>query len=375
MTQQSKSVRVAVIMAGGAGERFWPLSRQDRPKQLLALNRPGKSMLSEAVERCAALVGVEHVYIITGKHLVDPICEAEPLFPPENVLAEPDKRNTAGALAYTASWLLARYPEAGPGGISMAVTTADHRIGDEMLLLAAMKTAMKAAEQMDALVTCGVRPARPETGFGYIERANEAPVLEGEGGASVYRAAAFHEKPDAKHASQFLVSGRHLWNSGMFFWKISSFLAELRKVQPGLAETVGAMAQAISVNNMEEADRLFGTIPSISIDYALMEKSGNVLVVQGDFPWADVGAWNAVAAPGDGDAAGNYAVGNPVLIDCRNCTVYNEPGEDQMAVAVVGMSDAIVVAAKDALLVLPRERAQDVRAVVEELKRRRAAQL
>jgi len=376
MTQHSRFLRVAVIMAGGAGERFWPLSRRNRPKQLLALNHPDRSMLSEAVERCTALVGLENTYIITGSHLVDAICEAEPAFPPENVLAEPEKRNTTGALAYTVAWMLAKYPEAGPEGISMAVTTADHRIGDEERLLAAMRTAMTAAEEKDSLVTCGIVPTHPETGFGYIEAAAGEPVLAEEGNAqAVYQAMAFHEKPDAERAARFVADGRHFWNSGMFFWRVSVFLDELKRVQPGIAETIGAMVQAMCLKNVEELSRLFSTIHSVSIDYALMEKSEKVLMVRGDFPWGDVGAWNAVALPGQCSPSGNYIVGNPVLVDCTDCIVVNEPGEGEMAVAVVGMSDVIVVAAKDALLVLPKERAQDVRTVVEELKRRGARQV
>ena len=260
-------------------------------------------------------------------HLVDAICEAEPAFPGKCACRTGETKHNRGPGLYRRVDA-GQVPEAGPEGISMAVTTADHRIGDEERLLAAMRTAMTAAEEKDSLVTCGIVPTHPETGFGYIEAAAGEPVLAEEGNAqAVYQAMAFHEKPDAERAARFVADGRHFWNSGMFFWRVSVFLDELKRVQPGIAETIGAMVQAMCLKNVEELSRLFSTIHSVSIDYALMEKSEKVLMVRGDFPWGDVGAWNAVALPGQCSPSGNYIVGNPVLVDCTDCIVVNEPGE------------------------------------------------
>ncbi len=376
MTRTKNILRVGVIMAGGSGERFWPLSRWNRPKQLLALTHPHISMLSQSRALLGGIIRQEHIYIITGRHLVTPICGEETSFPPDHILAEPSKRNTAGALAYAAAWLMARYADHQPDAITMAVTTADHRIGEPDCFSHMVDTALNAAEREDALVTCGIRPTRPETGFGYIEVVDDTPIMTGTGGTPpVYKVRAFHEKPDAVLAARFLAGGRHYWNSGMFFWKLSTFLEELKRAQPTLAEAVVAMTKALKKDDAAEVDCIFDAIESISIDYALMEKSENVLVVRGDFPWADVGSWNAVSFAAECDAAGNHTVGTPVLIDCAECVVYNETGGDKMAVGVVGMSDTIVVVTADAVLVMPKSRAQDVRAVVEELKRRGAPQL
>ncbi|OQB37881.1 MAG: Alginate biosynthesis protein AlgA [Candidatus Hydrogenedentes bacterium ADurb.Bin179] len=376
MTPKMTALRVGVIMAGGSGERFWPLSRQHLPKQLLALTHPDKSMLSLAIEPIAELVGLNNVYIITGKHLAAPIHEAEPYFPYENILAEPCKRNTAGALAYTAAWLMARYPDRNPDAITLAVTTADHRIGDAEGFKLMLETAMNMAEQRNALVTCGIPPTRPETGFGYVEAIMDEPVAFESGKTSpVYQVRAFHEKPDAEQADRFVASGRHYWNSGMFFWKLSVFLGELRRARPALAEAVVTMAEALKRDDTAIVERIFEAIEGISIDYALMEKSNNVLMVRGEFPWADVGAWNAVDSSGTSDSSGNRTIGDPVVVDCANCIVYNAAGANKMAVGVVGMEDAIVVVTDDAVLVMPQSRAQDVRAVVEELKHRNAKQI
>ena len=376
MTQQSAQLRIGIVMAGGSGERFWPVSRRAKPKQLLALTRPDKSMLAEAVDRMTPAVGADKVYVVTGKHLVDALRHAMPGMPAEQILAEPSKRNTAGALAYTAAWLMARYNGYSPDAITMAVTTADHRIGDDLRFSQTVLTAMDAAEQQNALVVCGVAPTRPETGYGYIEVDAATAVMAGNNqGPHVYRACAFHEKPDVDRASQFLASGRHFWNSGMFFWKVSAFLDELKAAQPDMEKAVWLMAEALKGGDDEALVRHFETIESASIDFALMEKARNVLAVKADFPWADVGAWNSLAEPDTLNSENNFCLGEPIVIDCANTIVYNEQGADKMAVGVVGMQDVIVVATADAVLVLPRDRAQDVRAVVEELKRRNGPQL
>ena len=361
--------RIGVIMAGGSGERFWPLSRQARPKQLLPLTASDRSMLGEAVERLTRLMPPERIYVITGRALVAPIRAAEVGVPDGNVVAEPCKRNTSGALAYIAAHLLATIPDADPARLSLAITTADHRIGDVDAFSAALCAAMDTAELRDALVVCGIPPRHPETGFGYIQTA------PGDAADMVRPVCAFHEKPDLEKARAFVASGDYFWNSGMFFWKLDVFLRELDAVRPVLSEAVRNMASALRAGDATRAEAVFDGLEDISIDYALMEHAHNVWMVRGDFPWEDVGAWPALDAVLPADAQGNVARGNPVMLDCENCVVFNEAGEAEMAVGAVGLRGMVVVATRDAVLVIPKERAQEVRRIVAELKARGAAQL
>jgi len=367
--------RFGIIMAGGTGERFWPLSRRDRPKQLLPLIDPSKSMLVEAVERLAPLIPPENLYIITGKYLVAPIRAAAVGVPDANVVGEPCKRNTSGALAYVTAVLLAQHADLSPDAMSFAITTADHRIGDDALFRATVETALRAAESQDALVVCGIAPTRPETGFGYIEADTGAPPLPEFVSPEIRPVSAFHEKPDRDRAEAYLASGRHFWNSGMFFWRVSTFFDELAHARPKLLEAIDVMSDVLRRGNEEDAERVFATLDDLSIDYALMERARRVLVVRGEFPWADVGSWPALSEGCALDAAGNLLVGDPVVDDVSGCIVFNAPGAARMAVGAVGLRDMVVVVTEDAVLVLPKDRAQDVRHVVEELRDRGAPQL
>lgn len=361
-------------MAGGSGERFWPLSRKLRPKQLLNLTSPDHSLLAEAVSRLLPVIPAARVLIVTGAHLVQPIRAARVGVPDENVVAEPCKRNTAGCLAFAAALVCQRFGAAAE--VTMAVVTADHQIEDAARFQATVATALAAAEQHDALVTIGVRPTRPETGYGYIEFADSATsVAGGTPDIPVFPVVCFREKPDLATAQQFLSTGRFLWNSGMFFWRVSTFLAETAAANPQTARTIEALVQALRAGDPAQLAAMFATLPDISIDYALLEKARRVLAVRADFPWDDIGAWDALARTFPADAAGNVTAGNPVLVDTRNCIVYNEPGTAAMAVGVIGMENVAVIVAGDAILVVPKDRAQDVRAIVAELKKRGAAQL
>jgi mannose-1-phosphate guanylyltransferase len=367
--------RVAVIMAGGSGERFWPLSRHARPKQLLRLTHDSETMLSEAVTRLAPIIPPQDIYVATAAHLIEPIRQVRVGIPEDNFIAEPCKRNTAGCLALAAVRLLATYGVA-PEQLTMAVVTADHVIGDGARFSQSVAAALAAAEQHDALATIGIAPTRPETGYGYIRIEPDAARLEGfEGDLHVYPVGAYVEKPDRARAEEFVRSGRYFWNSGMFAWKISTFLAELVRARPAMYAVVEAMRTAAASGDDAAVHRHFESLENISIDYALMERASKVVVVRGDFPWDDVGAWPALDRTRRRDSCGNVVHGNPVLIDCHDCIVYNEPGADATAVGVVGMRDVIVVVSEDGILVLPKDRAQDVRDVVRELKERQARQV
>jgi len=367
--------RFGVIMAGGAGERFWPLSRKERPKQLLPLTHPEKSMLVESIDRLAPVIPAEQVYVITGEHLVAPIRAAKTGLPDDNIIAEPHKRNTAGALAYITAVLMARHPELDPAEMSLAIATADHRIGEPQIFARTVTTALQAAEQENALVVCGIVPNRAETGFGYIEVAEDAPPIQDfREGIPVFTVTGFKEKPDTELAQKYVASGRYFWNSGMFFWTVAAFLRELGHASPAIAEGAQEIAAALSNKNEDRAAQRFAQFEDISIDYALMERARKVLMVRGAFPWEDVGAWPAIQLDSACGPDGNFTVGDPVLYDTENTIVYNAEGS-RVAVGVAGVKDLVVVVTGDAVLVIPKDRAQDVRYLVKALKDRNAPQI
>jgi mannose-1-phosphate guanylyltransferase len=371
-------------MAGGSGERFWPLSRQNHPKQLLRLTRPDQTMLEEAVWRLAPIIPPEDIYVVTGRHLVESIREARVGVPDKNVIAEPCKRNTTGCLAYAAAHILATYTEPNDdlsradvqSRLSMAVVTADPAILDAEAFRETIAAALSAAEQHDALGVIGIVPSRPDTGYGYIS-VSGAPLSGSATGVAVYPVAHFHEKPSREKAEEFIESGRCFWNSGMFFWSLSTFMRELETAQPAVARAVIAMAEAMRLGEHDEVTRIFEGMENISIDYALMERARNVVMARAGFSWDDVGAWPALERTQPRDENGNVIVGNPVAVGCSNCIVYDatDPAKHDVAVAVVGTEDLVVVVTDDAVLVIPKERAQDVRYAVAELKRRNAKQV
>ena len=380
MSTSDAFVRVAIIMAGGSGERFWPVSRRNHPKQLLRLTSPTDTMLGEAVSRISPLIPPERIYVVTGEHLVEVIREAGVGVPSDNVIAEPCKRNTGGCLAFATAHVLAHHG-GDAAAISMAVITADHLIGDSERFRRTVDVALEMAERKGVLATHGIVPTRPETGYGYIQAKDiDDPVLDARSrsesdGISVFPVAAFHEKPNHDQADDFIATGSYFWNSGMFFWRIDTFLEELDAARPDMAEAVRGMHEAIKANDKATVRSIFEALESISIDYALMEHAKQVVVVRADYPWDDVGAWTSLDRTREHDEHGNVARGGPVLIDTHNSIVYNDAGAEEMAVSVVGMDSVIVVVSKDGILVIPKDRAQDVRHAVAELKARGAKQV
>jgi mannose-1-phosphate guanylyltransferase len=370
-----KSKRVAVIMAGGSGERFWPLSRKSKPKQLLRLANPDESLLSEAVARLAKKIPDTDIFIATARHLCKSIENAQLPIPSDNILAEPCKRNTSGCLYFVAANMLARFGDEAES-ITLAIVTADQEIKNAPLFLETVETALDAAEKADALVTIGIFPSRPETGYGYIEMVtDQGPIAGSTEENAVFPVVRFVEKPDSESVRRFLATGHYLWNSGMFFWRLETFMNELKKVQPEAEQKIRDMAAALKANDQNTVDEIFATLPDISIDYALMERASKVLVAPGDFHWDDVGAWDALDRNFPQDEQGNVAIGDPVLVDVENSIVYNDSGAEKIAVGVVGMRDVVVVVSDDGILVAPKAKAQDVKAVVRELKKRNAKQL
>ncbi len=334
-----------VIMAGGSGERFWPLSRTTRPKQLLPLLEADVSMLEQAVRRIAPLVPRERILVVTSSVLQEPIRQAMPDLPPQNVIAEPAKRNTAPCLALAAIEIAAR----SQGDPVMAVLTADHFIGNEEAFLQNVAAAIDVARHQNALVTMGIVPTRPETGYGYIEVGD---------GTDARQVLSFREKPDAGTARDYVLSGRYLWNSGMFFWRVSVLQAALQQHEP----EIGAwMTQPGDIATS------FATLPSISIDYAVMERAANVMVVPASFPWDDVGSWDALLRMRETDSRGSVTQGDCIAVETSESVVVNTR-VDGHVVTTVGLVGHVVVVTDDATLVCPATHAQDVKRVVAALR-------
>ena len=370
-----EKIRVAVIMAGGSGERFWPLSRRLRPKQLLRLASPDRNLLEEAVERIRPLIPPERCFVATSTSLQEPIRAGRIGIPDENVLAEPCKRNTAGCLAYAAATVLSRL-HCDPVHLSMAVLTADHLIPETGKFLACVEAALAAAERERALGVIGVPPTRPETGYGYIEIPEGAePLAHSSAEHPVYPVHRFREKPNLETAEEFIATGHFFWNSGMFFWTLAAFLREMERASPSHAHAVRAMRDAMQAGAAAEVERVFAALPDISIDYALMEKARRVVMARAGFAWDDIGAWDSLDRTHPNDADGNVAIGEPVLVDTENCIVYNDCGPGKMAVAAVGVENLVIIVTQDGVLVIPKDRAQDVRKAVARLKENNAPQL
>ncbi|HVP60952.1 MAG TPA: mannose-1-phosphate guanylyltransferase [Myxococcaceae bacterium] len=343
-----------VVMAGGSGTRFWPLSRKARPKQFLALatDRP---LIVETVNRLKGLATPGQTYVVCGPVHARAVRRLLPRLPAANVLVEPIARNTAPAIGLATVQVQARDPD----GV-LAVLPSDHHVADVPGFQAVLRRAADVARS-GALVTIGIKPTRPETGYGYVQVGE--PI---DGGA--FRVRAFVEKPDAPTAAQYLASGDYLWNGGIFVFTaramreaIARHLPELGAVLDRLAPLVGTPRYAAALR------RVFPAAPSVSIDYGVMEKAREIAVVPGDFGWSDVGSFAALpeVRPADGD--GNVVVGKgAVLVDSAGCVVVGSG----RPLGVVGLRDMVVVDAGDAVLVVPRDRSQDVRAVVQSLKAR-----
>jgi mannose-1-phosphate guanylyltransferase len=350
----TKSKAYGVIMAGGSGTRFWPLSRASRPKQFLPLGSSDEALLAATVRRLERLVPAERILIVVAESLVEETRRLVPQVAAAHVLAEPVGRNTAPCVGWAASVVAREDPTA-----VLAVLPADHHIGDEKTFTDTLAAAIDAAAGGD-LVTIGIRPTRPETGYGYIEMGDEIA-------AGLHRARRFVEKPDAGRARQFLAEGRFLWNSGMFFFRADAVLREIAVHLPDLAKGLARFDEAAaSGREAEEVKASFGTLPSVSIDNGVMEKAAGVSVIPGDFGWSDVGSWTTVWELASRDEGGNAFFGDVVPVDAKNCYVRAPEGK---MVAVIGLEDVVVVDTGDALLVMPRDRSQDVREVVEALKR------
>jgi mannose-1-phosphate guanylyltransferase len=344
----------AFVLAGGRGTRFWPLSRRERPKQLLDFTGEG-SLLALTCERLEPLVPPENQWIITNADLVEAVREVVPAIPPEQVLAEPVGRNTAPAVGLAAELLLARGED-----VPFAVLPSDHLITPAGAFRDRLAEAFELSRR-GHLITFGVRPDRAETGYGYIETGE--PVGEG---SDALRVEAFREKPDLETAEGYLASGRHLWNSGMFVWQASAVAAGLQEHAPDVLAPLRTLARAARPGTEDFAaafERAYEAVPSISIDYALMENADDVVVLPATFRWNDVGHWAAMRELWPHDPSGNAFRGRVVAVDAASNVVH---GEDRLT-ALIGVDDLVVVSTDRVTMVCPVDRSQDVKRLLERL--------
>lgn len=353
----------AVIMAGGAGTRFWPASRSLRPKQLLPLaGGSEETLLAATVRRLAPLVTEDRVVVVTGEHLSEATAKAVPRVPRSQILCEPAPRNTAPCIAWATATVARLDPEA-----VVAVLPSDHFITDEAEFRRVVELALDTARS-GRVTTVGIVPTRPETGYGYIEVGETAPGGGPRGAKSVAR---FVEKPERTRAEQFLAGGKHLWNAGMFFFRAGDMAKLVELHLPALAEGVATIDAAERSGDATTATQVlkgvFPTLPNVSIDHGVMEKAEGLAVVPGDFGWNDVGSWQSAWELASPDAQGNALSAGAMAIDAKNNLV-RTLGNGKKLVALVGVDDLVIVETEDALLVIPRDRAQDVRLVVEALK-------
>jgi len=351
----------AIIMAGGAGTRFWPASRAKTPKQLLPLGAdPVEPLLAATVRRLSPLIPPEQVTIATGEALVEATAVVLPAVPRAQLLAEPVPRNTAPCIGWATATILRRDPEA-----LIAVLPADHYIRDEGGFRAVVARALESA-RTGHLTTVGIVPTRPDTGYGYIEVGAATT-----GGAHAVKR--FVEKPSRERAEEFLREKTYVWNAGMFFFRGRDMMDAIATHLPDLARGLAAIERA-AADGLEPKvlAEVFPTLPSVSIDNGVMEKASGLAVVRGDFGWNDVGSWESAWELAPKDPAGNALPEGAIAVDARGNFVCDRTtnGEKRL-VALVGVEDLVLVETDDAVLVIPRSRAQDVRAVVDELKKRR----
>jgi len=344
----------AVVMAGGIGERFWPLSTPRRPKQLIPFF-DDEPLLSRAVERLDPLLPIDRIILVTTRELEVPIRDLIPSIPPENLILEPVGKNTAPAAALATQKILRRDPD----GV-IAMFPSDHMIEGKKVLHDQLLQAVRIAESR-YLVTFGIQPNHPATGYGYI-RLGGPLKARGAKGSKVFRAEAFVEKPDRERAEAYLRDGGYLWNSGIFVWSGKFFLEQVRAHAPALSRSLMDIREAIETPDEPAAiDRFYRSVEKISVDYAIMERSDRVAVIPADFQWDDLGSWTALERTHRADEEGNVIVGRAILDDVRDCIVYVEDG----AVALLGLRDLVVVRVGEVTMVCHRSKAETVRKLAE----------
>ncbi len=354
--KKDKSIYVA-IMAGGIGSRFWPLSRVDYPKQFLDILGTGKTLIQQTFDRFSKLVPLENIFVVTANEYIDITREQLPQLPVENILGEPFRKNTAPCIAYISFKLQQKDPEA-----SLIVAPADHLILHEDRFLEVVDDALDFVNHFNALITIGITPTYANTGYGYIQHEGIEVI------PSVYKVKTFTEKPNKELAQTFLASGDFLWNSGIFVWQIKRGLEGFRKHLPEIYELFHT--EKDKLNTEEEKaiiENIYPQCSNISIDFGVMEKAENVYVIPASFGWSDLGTWNSAWENMEKDYLENAVAGDNVIVFDANKNVVHVP--DDKLVVLQGLEDYIVVDTKDVLLICHKEKEQDIKEYVAEVKR------
>jgi mannose-1-phosphate guanylyltransferase len=345
------------IMAGGIGSRFWPMSRTDHPKQFLDILGTGKTLIQQTFDRFVKFVPPANIFVITSQEYIPKVKEQLPRIPAENILGEPSRKNTAPCVAYISFKLMQKDPEA-----SLIVAPADHLILEEDRFKATCEQALVFVNHMNALITLGIPPTYPNTGYGYIQHEQVAAV------PGVYKVKTFTEKPNQELAKTFISSGDFLWNAGIFVWRVKNVLAAFEKHLPEMHELF--VAEKDRFNTPDEKrmiEEIYPQCTSISIDFGVMEKADNVFVIPSSFGWSDLGTWNSAWDNMEKDYFGNAVAGKHVIVvDAKNSMVHVP---DNKLVLLQGLEDYIVVDTKDVLLICRKDKEQEIKDYVAEVKR------
>lgn len=346
--------RYIAIMAGGIGSRFWPSSTTDRPKQFLDILGVGKSLIRMTFERVLPLCPPERIMVLTNKKYKSLVMEHLPELPEQNILCEPSMNNTAPCIAYMALKIAQKNPEA-----SFAVLPSDHVILKEEIYRQKLDEAFSFAENHDALVTLGISPTRPDTGYGYVKYISESTD------SGIYKVESFREKPDLKTAQQYLESGQYLWNAGMFIWSVRSILSSFGKNAPSIVEVLSTDLTALNTDHEQSyIDKVYPKTENISIDYAILERADNVYTIPSDIGWSDLGTWSSLHAylAVDKDTV---TIGNNIhLIDSKDTIIMSN---NDKTIVIKGLKDYIVVDEENALLIYPKSDEQEIKKVVAHL--------
>ncbi len=345
------------IMAGGIGSRFWPMSRSNFPKQFLDILGTGKTLIQQTFERYSKVVPRENIYVVTAAEYVSIVKKQLPDIPEENILAEPSRKNTAPCIAYVAFKLLKKDPKA-----LMIAAPADNLILETDEFVKTAKKALHFVDHINALVTIGVKPTYPNTGYGYIQHETT------EAAPGMYKVKTFTEKPNEELAKTFIASGDFLWNAGIFTWKVKNIVAALEKYEPELYEIFAAEKDKFNTAKEKQAiENIYPQCTNISIDFAVMEKADNVYLTPASFGWSDLGTWNSAWENMEKDYFGNAVVGkNVIVVDANNCMVHVH---DNKLVLLQGLKDYIIVDTKDVLLICKKNMEQEIKDYVAEVKR------
>ena len=348
------------IMAGGIGSRFWPVSRSNYPKQFIDILNTGKTLIQQTYERYSKLVPKENIYIITSSEYIPIVKKQLPQIAEENILGEPSKKNTAPCVAYISFKLFQKNPNA-----NLVVASADHLILDTEEFIKTSKRAINFVTHINAFVTLGIKPNHPNTGYGYIQHETTTAAPE------VYKVKTFTEKPSPDLAKTFLASGDFLWNAGIFIWKVKNIITAFEKYLPEMYEVFAA--EKDKFNTAEEADAIEQIYPqctNISIDIGIMEKAENVYVIPSAFGWSDLGTWNSAWDNMERDYLGNAVAGkNVMIIDSTKCMVH---APENKLLVLQGLDEFIIIDTKDVLLICKKEKEQEIKEYVAEVKRNKS---